>query len=87
MQRIDRASVGYPKDDKRVRQFFLDTIARAVRLSHARLITVEGYVVQDLAPELTLLLSVEYRCWNRRRGRDKLPSGMRRGTDSGEFSD
>jgi hypothetical protein len=63
MQRIDRASVGYPKDDKRVRQFFLDTIARAVRLSHAGLITVEGYVVQDLAPELTLLLSVEYRCW------------------------
>jgi SAM-dependent methyltransferase len=51
------------KDDKRVRQFFLDTIARAVRLSHARLITVEGYVVQDLAPELTLLLSAEYRCW------------------------
>lgn len=51
------------KEDKGVREFFLDTISRAIRLSQARLITVEGYVLQDLGPELIMLLGAEYRCW------------------------
>jgi hypothetical protein len=51
------------KGDMRVRQFFLKAIARAVRLSRAPLIAVEGYVVDDLAPELIKLLGAEYRCW------------------------
>ena len=51
------------KDDMRVRQFFLQTIVRAVRLSGTPLLAVEGYVVDDLAPELVELLGAEYRCW------------------------
>jgi SAM-dependent methyltransferase len=51
------------KEQKHIRQFFADTIARAVRLSHAELITVEGYVVGDLVQELIEFLGGEYRCW------------------------
>ncbi len=51
------------KEDERVRQFFVQTIARAVRLCHAALMVVEGHVISDLAAEIVKLLEPDYRCW------------------------
>lgn len=52
------------RHDIRVRQFFVETIARAVRLCRAPLIVVEGHVINDLGADLVKLLDSEYRCWN-----------------------
>jgi SAM-dependent methyltransferase len=59
----NRLAWNHSKSDKRVRQLFLETTARAVKLARAPLIVVEGYVIDDLAPELIKLLGSEYRCW------------------------
>lgn len=52
------------KDEDGVRPMFVDTIARAIRqCAGARVIVVEGFVLDSLVEEVTQALGGDYSCW------------------------